>query len=68
MKFLSFLAENTGKLSFMRLSAFLLILFYIFVGIFISIKTNQIPDIPIQMAGLIVLLYGINKFSNNFKK
>lgn len=62
---ISFLSEDSGKLSFMRISAFLLILTYIFVAIYIALTEHKLIDMPIQLASLIVLLYGINKFSNS---
>lgn len=66
-KIFLFLSEETGKLSFMRISAFLLILTYIFSAVYILIMERKFIDIPVQLAALIAILYGINKFSNHFK-
>jgi len=51
------------KLSSGRIFSAILLSFYICVAIFIAIEKKEIVDIPLQLAGLIASLYGINKIS-----
>jgi hypothetical protein len=56
-----FLKEKSGKYSFTRISATLLILFYIVVGGYLSIKNGRLEDFPSSLGLLVGGLYGINK-------
>lgn len=59
--FLSFLAEESGKISFARLLSTILIFCYIGWATYIVINKQIIPDMPLGLATLIILLYGFNK-------
>jgi hypothetical protein len=55
--------EPYGKISFSRLSGFILILHYIFFSSYMMIKEGKIPDLPTNHLILIASLYGINKIA-----
>ena len=55
--------EDGSKLSMGRLICFLLTISYIFFIGYIAIVKGTLLDFPIGVAGLIIGLYGINKFS-----
>jgi hypothetical protein len=65
-KFLTFLNEPSGKVSFMRLTGFLLVFVYIIMFIYIGITDKKISDIPTNLMVLILALYGINKIERIF--
>lgn len=65
MKLVNFIKDDNGKPSISRVLIFLMVVSYECFSWVIVLKTNTIPDIPVQMVGLILALYGINKFSKN---
>jgi hypothetical protein len=65
-KFLTFLNEPDGKVSFMRLTGFLLVLVYIVMFVYIGITEKKISDIPTNLMILILALYGLNKVERIF--
>lgn len=58
-----FLTDDSGKLSGSRLNASLLVLVYAICALVIAVSKGVFPDVPVGLAGLIIGLYGINKFS-----
>ena len=52
---------DQGQMSMTRVLLFLCVMFYLVWASIIIIDTGSIPDIPLQLAGLMTLLYGINK-------
>ena len=58
-------SEKTGHFSCTRVMMVVVILACVLWATILVIKTEitAIPDIPLQWAGLITLLYGINKLS-----
>jgi len=65
---LSMFKEPDGKISFTRVSGFILLLHYISSAIYITAKTLKIPDLPMNQMILIAALYGINKTIPSAKK
>jgi len=61
--------EHDGKLSFSRIVSFILICFYMISAMVVMWKSgfHNIPDIPLQLAGMITLLYVGNKGADAFK-
>ena len=55
--------EPSSGFSMVRVIMFLQVAGYLTWASFIVYKTHVIPDIPLQLAGSLTLLYGINKFS-----
>ncbi len=53
--------EESGKVSFTRVSSFLLVLAYIFWASYIVITKGKIPSMPWELVVLISAAYGINK-------
>lgn len=64
-EFFKEIKEN--KLSFARLTGFLLVVFYILWACFIVFTEKRIPDIPLYVFLLISALYGLNKFAEVFR-
>lgn len=59
--------ENSGKVSFTRVSSFLLVLAYIVWASFIVFTEKKIPSMPAEIVQLIILAYGINRIAPNIK-
>lgn len=55
--------DDSGKLSVGRALMCLLVIIYLALAGYLSIKTSLLVDIPAGAIGLIVVLYGVNKFS-----
>ena len=64
----SLLSEKEGKMSMVRFSISVRIVSYSLWGTWIVVKTDLIPDIPVQVAGLLVMLYGLNRAPSVFGK
>lgn len=64
-KLSEFLQDEDGRLSMTRLLMILLVLAYICWTSIIVWRTGTITDVPLQLAGLLTLLYGINKVGPN---
>lgn len=64
----SLISEKDGKMSMVRFSIASIICSYIIWGTWIVVKTKVIPDMPVQVAGLLVMLYGLNKAPAVFGK
>lgn len=62
MKLIEFFQDDNGGFSMSRLLTFLMVSAYLIMASRISSATNVIPDVPLQLGGLIVAIYGINKF------
>lgn len=62
-KVAEFFTDDSGKLSGSRLNASLLALVYAVCALYIAFDKSIFTDVPVGLAGLIVGLYGINKFS-----
>jgi len=60
-RIIEFLEDERHNLSMTRLVTLALIGFYIMWGSYITWKTEVIPDIPIQVVGLLIALYGVNR-------
>ena len=60
--------EPDGKISFTRVSGFILLIHYISSAVYITVKTLKIPDLPTNQMILIASLYGINKAIPSIKK
>jgi len=65
-KILNFFNEPEGKVSFARLTGFLLVIYYICLGVYVAIKKKEILDIPFNLTILVLSLYGINKIERIF--
>lgn len=59
--------EDNGKLSFSRVSSFILIVAYIIWASYIVVKEGRIPPIPPELVALISIAYGINKVGPNIR-
>lgn len=59
--------ESNGKLSFTRVSSFLLVLAYIVWASFIVFTERRIPPMPMELVYLIGAAYGINKIGPNIR-
>jgi len=64
MKALELFKEKNGKISFSRVSGSLLVISYLIGYFYILFTKHELVDIPIQLAGLILLLYGTNRYSS----
>lgn len=64
MKFIDMFKEESGKLSFSRVSGFIVLVCYLVCMVYIVIKEKRIADIPPMLLTLILGLYGINKIVN----
>lgn len=53
--------EESGKLSYTRISGFIALVSYLVCMLFIVVMERKIPDIPPMLMTLILGLYGINK-------
>lgn len=53
--------EESGKVSFTRVSSFLLILAYVAWATYIVFTKGEIPSMPWELVVLISAAYGINK-------
>ncbi len=62
-KVIEMFEEPTGGFSMTRVIMFLQVLGYLSWASYIVYSTHVIPDIPLQLAGSLTMLYGINKFS-----
>jgi len=60
--------EKNNKLSFTRVTSFILVLTYVISELYLLITEHKIVDIPGQLAALIAVLYGSNRLANNFIK
>jgi hypothetical protein len=63
-KLFEFFTSDNGQASLCRLLMALIVFAYLYWGTFIIHKAPVpvIPDIPVQLAGLVAILYGFNKF------
>ena len=59
--------ENNGKVSFTRVSSFLLVLAYIVWASYIVFTKREIPPMPMELVYLIGVAYGINKVGPNIR-
>lgn len=67
MKITELFIDDNGKLSSSRILIYIIALSYlIFIG-YVTFKTVTIIDLPLQVAGLIALIYGLNKFSPTYE-
>ena len=57
------LKDHNGKWSFSRLMSAILIFSYLIAMFYILFTQHKLVDVPLQLAGLITAVYGINKFS-----
>lgn len=64
-KLIEFLQTDDGQMSNTRLTILLMVLSYIGWASWIVWHTKQIPDLPIQVAGLLAALYAVNKIGPN---
>lgn len=60
-RLVEFFQDTEGQLSMTRLTIALMVIAYIGWGSWIVYQTKLIPDLPIQVAGLLVALYGLNR-------
>ena len=65
MSILDFFKDDAGILSSTRLMNFCLVMGYLAWATKIVWATGVIPDMPLQLTGLVVTLYGINKIGGN---
>lgn len=56
--------DDSGKLSSSRILIWLIVVVYLALAGYLSIKTGLLVDIPAGAIGLIGILYGINKASS----
>ena len=59
-----FKEPDKNKYSFSRIVGFILTVFYMGIGGYLSIVNQQFQDLPPYLALLIAALYGINKFGS----
>jgi len=55
--------DDSGKPSSGRVLMTVITIWYLVMMTKVCWATNTLPDFPLQAAGLIMLLYGVNKFS-----
>lgn len=53
--------DTNGKLSYGRVIGFFVLFWYMVIATYLSLKKQELPDIPAGVAGLLAILYGINK-------
>ena len=58
------LLDDNGKLSFSRIISCILIFSYLIGMFYLLYKKQEFIDIPLQLAGLIATIYGLNKFGS----
>jgi len=63
MEIATIFKENNGKYSFSRVFSAICIISYTVAFWYQLIFYNVVIDIPIQLAGLVALLYGSNKIT-----
>ena len=63
----SMFKEDNGKLSFSRITGFILLMWSMCIITYLSIKNNRFIDLPTVIAGLAGGLYGINKIGEVIK-
>jgi hypothetical protein len=61
-----FMEQDKSKISFTRVTGFILVFFYILTSFYLLIKEHKLVDIPTNLFLLICGLYGINKIANVF--
>lgn len=66
MKITELFIDDSGKLSASRVLMFIICVAYLVYAGFLIFRTANMVDIPLNIAGLIALLYGANKFSNTY--
>ena len=59
--------EEHGKVSFTRVSSFLLVFAYIVWATYIVLTEREIPPMPMELVYLISIAYGINKVGPNIR-
>jgi len=64
MEIISIFKEKNGKYSFSRIISTICIISYLLSFWYKLLIYNEIIDIPIQVAGLIAVLYGSNKITD----
>lgn len=57
------LKDHNNKWSFSRVTSAILILAYLIAMFYILFTEHKLVDIPVQLAGLIAVIYGVNRFS-----
>jgi fatty acid desaturase len=62
-KLKEYFVDDSGKLSMGRLVMFLSIFFFAVTAAYTLLSSGVFPDIPAVLAGLVMALYGVNKFS-----
>lgn len=67
MKLTELFIDDSGKLSSSRILIYIISLSYlVFIG-YVTYKTVSVIDLPLQVAGLVALIYGLNKFSPTYE-
>lgn len=57
------LLDDSGKPSMARVCMALIVMTYLGCMIIITVAKGTIPDIPLNAAGLVTVMYGVNKLS-----
>lgn len=58
--------DDSGKLSISRALIMLIVIAYLALAGYLSIKAGVLVDFPVGAAGLVGVLYGANKFSPTY--
>lgn len=58
-----FISDDSGKLSSSRALVIIVVLTYLVYAGYVVVTSKVLPDIPLGVAGLVSVLYGINKLS-----
>ena len=67
-RLIEFVEDSNGRLSSSRGLSIAMVLSYLVWGFIIVLEGSEVPDIPLQLAGLAAALYGINKISSKVNK
>ena len=67
VKLSTFFEDSDGRFSSSRLMGAILVIAYVWWASQSIACGEGIPDVPLQLAGLVVTLYGINKVSGALK-
>lgn len=62
-KYITSMFSDDNSVSFARAGASVIILVNLVLCTYLALVKQSVVDIPIQWAGLVALMYGINKFS-----
>jgi len=67
-KFLETVEGSRGKVSVTRVTMMIMSTLYVFMAVWKLVKSGEIVDIPLQLAGFLAVLYGTNTIPSQIGK